>query len=283
MKLAVGSFDGVHLGHQAILSGADAALTFSNHPMSVLRPDRAPALVMSVDEKVSAIRACGVKDVHVLDFTRELSDLSPEGFLDRVCTLCGTSRESLRVRCGENWRFGCGGRGDAETLRALGIPVEVVPYAVYDKEPVSSTRVRKALADGRLADAEAMLGRPWTVIGPVVSGKGVGRTIGYPTVNVRLDAARIALPCGVYAVKACGALGAANYGYAPTMGERAWREPVLEIHFLDRPTVEPPADGALLSVTFRRFIRAERAFATTEELVAQIAADCAEIRRTDNG
>ncbi len=266
MTVAVGFFDGVHLGHQEILSGADVALTFSDHPLTLIDPSRAPERIMSLDERIAAIRACGVKDVIVLDFTPALARETPEGFAAYLEKLVGV--ESLAVRAGENWRFGCGGKGDADFLRARGIPVTIVPYAVYKGERISSTRIREALACGEMEDAEAMLGRPWTISGEVVPGKGVGKELGRPTMNLSLSG-RVRIPCGVYAVEADGARAVANYGVAPTMGERAWAEPVFEVHF---PFGEPPRASSL-TVSVLRFLRPERKFASLAELQDQIARD----------
>lgn len=269
--VAVGFFDGVHLGHQAILRGATAALTFRNHPLTVIAPARAPRLIMSPEDRVSAIRACGVGSVTLLDFTPELANLSPAEFLTLLSTRLGG--RAFSVRCGENWRFGRGGAGDAAFLRQAGIAVEVVPYAVYRDERVSSSRIRRSLARGEIEDANAMLGRRFAVRGTVSSGKGLGRRLGCPTVNLALPASlqAVSLPHGVYAVEMAGCRGVANYGLAPTLGADAWRTPVLEVHLL-----ETPADLSGLSpvVTFWRFIRPERRFGSLEALKRQIAADC---------
>ena len=267
--LAVGFFDGVHLGHQAILRGATAALTFRNHPLSVLAPDRAPPLVMDVDERLAAIRGCGVADVVALDFTPELAALSPAEFMEKAMGLHSFSA----VRCGANWRFGRGGEGCAQWLRSHGTPVEVAPYAEWRGERISSSRIRAALSHGEVEDANAMMGRRLRVAGRRFGGKGIGGSLGFPTVNLASGAPALALlPHGVYIVEAAGARGVANYGVAPTLGERAWKEPVLEIHF---PEGEPPsADSASLEVSFLRFLRAERQFASLADLKSQIAADC---------
>ena len=230
-SLAVGFFDGVHLGHQAILKGADAALTFGNHPLSVLAPEKSPRLIMSVEERVAAIRACGVKDVTVLDFTPELASMPAEEFAASFLKRSGDHFPVLR--CGANWRFGRGGEGDAEFLRGMGIEVTVVPYAVYKGEKVSSSRIRRCLESGEIEDANAMMGRRYEVRGKREEGKGLGRQIGYPTVNFRLDDLSLKLPCGVYAIELDGVKGVANYGFAPTMGDRSWKKPVLEVHLLD--------------------------------------------------
>jgi len=271
MKLAVGFFDGVHLGHRAILAGAEAALTFRAHPLSVLAPDRAPSLIMASETRLAAIRACGIERLSVLDFTPELARTEPEDF---VGILKGLSSDgSLQVRCGANWRFGCGGRGDAEFLRAQGVEVEVVPFAVWRGEPVSSSRIRRCLAEGQVEEAEAMLGRSCEVIGDVAAGKGLGADLGYPTLNVVPDHA-LGLRRGVYAVELAGARGVANFGLAPTLGARAWREPVLEVHVLDPLPAE--ADGRV-TVRLARFLRDERTFSDLEELKKQIADDCARV------
>ena len=264
--LAVGFFDGVHRGHQAILARAASVLTFRNHPLSVLAPERAPRLVMSVEDRLAAIAACGVGEVRALDFTPALAALSPDDFISRYVS-------RARVFCGANWNFGRGGVGNAAYLRAHGIDAEVVPYADYEGSPVSSTRIRAALAEGRIDAATAMLGHAWSMRGEVVAGKGVGRKMGFPTINLKPVEGLVAPPCGVYEVCLAGAKGVANFGYAPTMGERAWESPTLEVHLLAPPNVAPQL-GESLAVEIRRFIRPERKFEKVEDLQRQIALDC---------
>ena len=274
MTVAAGFFDGVHIGHQAILKGADAVLTFRAHPLSVLAPEKAPRLLMDFEDRIAAIRGCGVGDVAVFDFTPEFAALSPDEFLAKAGITTAT-----HVRCGGNWRFGRGGKGDAEYLRARGYSVEVVPYALYVGAEVSSTRIRAALERGEIEDANAMLGRPFAVHGKAVAGKGEGGRIGFPTVNIVPEGLNVHLPHGVYAVESGGRRAVANYGLAPTFGDRAWKTPVLEVHFLEggrhstdgdrQPEARDPRPVSLL-----RFLRAERVFATEDELRAQIAHDC---------
>jgi riboflavin kinase/FMN adenylyltransferase len=268
--VAVGFFDGVHLGHRRILEGADAALTFRNHPSSVLRPESAKTLLMPYSEKEEFIRACGVKNVIALDFTPELASMSPERFIDFIASFS-------KVRCGADWRFGKGAKGDAEFLRGRGFEVEVVPYAELDGERISSTRIRAALEKGDLNSVNRMLGRNWRLTGAIVRGKGVGRELGYPTVNLEILNSPPELPAGVYEVDVFGIKAIANFGYAPTMGDAAWKEKILEIHFKGgRPyDLDDLATGSVLKVEFVRFIRPERTFATFEELKTQIATDCA--------
>ena len=272
--LAVGFFDGVHLGHQAILKGADAALTFHNHPLTILAPEKAPRLIMTCEERVAAIKACGVKDVTVLEFTRELAEMSADEFITRYL-MSSVSCLPSSVRCGANWRFGAGGTGDAAFLRSRGIEVEVAPYAEYKGERISSSRIRVCLERGAIEDANAMMGRKFKVQGLVFKGKGLGKEIGYPTVNLELSTLNLKLPLGVYEVEVEGRKAIANYGLAPTMGGGAWCKPTLEIHFLHCPP--PPFPSTLIAVELQKFIRPERKFDSVQDLQRQIAADCAKI------
>ena len=275
-SVAVGFFDGVHLGHRAILSNADAAITFREHPLSVVAPERAPRLIMTSDDRIASIRECGVDDVVALDFDDEMSRLSPAEFADiHFLRRFNRPPSEIGILCGENWRFGRGGEGDAEALRRMGFVVKVVPYAEFKGAPVSSSRIRDALEGGYVEDANAMLGRRFRTVGAVATGKGEGRRIGWPTLNLELSSLLLRLPLGVYEVLVDGVAGIANWGLAPTFGERAWGHPVLEVHF--PPEAVVPHSQKTLSVEFVRFIRRERKFASIDELRSQIAADCAAV------
>ena len=285
--LAVGFFDGVHLGHRAILKGAGAALTFRNHPLTVLAPERAPRLIMTPEERIAAIKACGVQDVTVLEFTSELAEMSAEEFAREYFLAAKGHKGTQRIVCGENWRFGAGGTGDAAFLRKKGLKVEVAPYAEYKGERISSSRIRRCLENGEIEDANAMLGRRFQVSGFRFRGKGVGGKIGYPTVNVEVlergfdgfnEYSRILLRHGVYEVEVEGVRGIANYGLAPTMGDKAWPSPVLEVHLLGEGAEDVRRETAdAVSVTLVRYIRPERKFETIDDLKRQIAADCASL------
>lgn len=268
-RIAVGFFDGVHIGHRAILEGADAALTFNPHPLAVVSPGRAPRLLMTLEERIGAIRAAGVDNVSVIDFTPEFSRLTAEEFVDLML-----KREFARygiVRCGGNWRFGCGGSGDWRLLRSRGIGVEKVEYARYGGEIVSSSRIRACLAAGDIPSANAMLARRYSRRLAPSPGKGVGSALGFATVNFR---ASLPVRPGVYAVTLDGRRAVANYGRAPTAGENAWREDVLEVHQLDGE----PVITESMEVAFDFFIRPERKFASFEELRCQIELDCGRIK-----
>ena len=275
--LAVGFFDGVHLGHQAILKGASAALTFRNHPLTVLAPEKAPRLIMSVEERVAAIKTCGIKDVMVLDFTQELAVMTAEEFAREYLLATKGRKGAQRIRCGENWRFGRGGEGNAEWLRAKGIEVMVAAYVEYKGERVSSSRIRRCLENGEIEDANAMMGRRFQVSGSRFQGKGLGGRIGYPTINLQLSTSTssLHLPLGVYEVEVEGQKAIANYGFAPTMGDEAWRSPTMEIHYLHCPP--PPLFSTSVKVELVKYIRAERKFDSVQDLQRQIAADCATI------
>ena len=270
MTFAVGFFDGVHLGHQAILKGADAALTFKTHPLSVIAPERAPRLLMDFESRERAIKSCGVREVRAFDFTEEFSRLSPDEFLAVAGIVPG-----VKVRCGLNWRFGRSGAGDAEYLRACGIEVEVLSYVSYKGERVSSTRIRESLESGEIEDANAMLRRPFEVRGVRFAGKGEGAKLGCPTINLSLDSLNVKLPFGVYVVEAGGHRAVANYGIAPTFGNRAWERPVMEVHFLGlAPDMQD--DRFRTSLSLLRFLRPERKFASLDELKSQLSLDCKE-------
>lgn len=261
-SVAVGFFDGVHLGHQAILAKAESALTFSSHPLEVLRPEKAPRLIMSKDERLAAIG----KPTTVLEFTRALASMSAEEFAEKYC-------KGKKVYSGANWTFGKGGVGNIDWLKAHGYEAEIVPYATYLGEPISSTRVRAALLKGDVKGAAEMMGRPYQVKGKAFKGKGKGKEIGFPTINLK-PFKPMALKTGVYKVELDGVLGIANFGYAPTFDENAWPEPTLEVHLLSPfPQPVPPT----YEIKFIDFIREEKKFASVEELVAQIKDDIARV------
>ena len=277
IRLAVGFFDGVHLGHQRILAGANAVLTVRNHPASVLGVARQPALLMDADERLALLATEGSKiprDVRAVKFTRQFAAMRPGQFADLIRREFPDLR---RIHCGGNWRFGANGEGNPAILRAFGFDVKVCRYAKYKDERVSSTRIRAALAKGEIADANAMLGRPYSVAGTVMSGKRLGRALGSPTLNLPVASP---LKLGVYAVDTQFGRGIANYGVAPTMGAQAWETPVLEVHLLDGQALAGAPQPITLRVAFHAFIRPEMAFASRTALRGQIAADIAAARQT---
>ena len=277
MNLAVGFFDGVHLGHRKILARADAALTFLEHPLALLAPEKAPALLMTSEERMDAIAsALGSKcrdKVRALPFTRELADRSREDF---AADLRRDYPDLETIYCGPNWNFGAGGAGNADFLRSKGFAVETMPLEQHEGLPISSTRIRAALKSGDMPLANAMLGRPFAVCGDVAPGKGEGRKLGFPTLNVRPANSCLAelLPFGVYVVDTEFGRGVANWGLAPTMDGQAWPSPILEVHVLGRGEGEKVGrNGEKVEISLVGFLRTERRFASIEALREQIAVD----------
>ena len=282
--LTVGNFDGVHLGHQALaavavrdaraMGGVAVVLTFHPHPSRVLAPDRAPRALMTVEQKAEVLGALGIDRLAILPFTRELSLETPETFARLVL------REALGasvVVVGAGFRFGHRRAGDVRALESCGQSMEFRVHAMepilHEGAPISSTRIREALARGDVEAARDQLGRPFRVDGTVVRGDGRGRSLGIPTANLRPE--NEMLPgSGVYACR-CGSGGTAavvNIGRRPTFGGGAT---VLEAHLLD---FEGDLYGTRLRVEFIAQLREERRFPGPEALVAQIREDIAAAR-----
>jgi riboflavin kinase/FMN adenylyltransferase len=249
-------------------------LTFDPHPARVLAPDAAPAALMTLEQKAEALARLGVSGLAVLPFDAEVAGAAPDRFAASV--LRGALDAGVVV-VGANFRFGRGRAGDAATLRALGFDVSEVGPVEHGGERVSSSRVRKALADGDVALAAALLGRPFLLEGTVVRGEGRGRTLGVPTAN--LAPAGETVPAGgVYAAWAWvgggpGVASVVNVGRRPTFGGGATS---VEAHLLD---FDRDLYGRPLGLSFAARIRDERRFAGPEALVAQIREDIAAARR----
>jgi riboflavin kinase / FMN adenylyltransferase len=297
--LAAGFFDGVHVGHQRVLTGAveraretgalALALTFNRHPLAVLAPSKAPPLLTTKEERLERMEALGLDGVLLLPFTRKLALLSPEHFMRWLCGDPGQSFPNGKlseVRCGANWRFGCRAAGTTELLamygEEYGFRVVIVPYAYYLEREISSTRIRFAIQEGNLDDATAMLGRPYSVRGGVLQGKGLGASLGFATANIQPQA-DILPPLGVYATRAHvngqSYNSLSNFGYCPTVG--ANRDPILETHLLDYSGAS--LYNQTIVIEFVRRMREERRFASTQELVLQIEKDVHAARRFFSG
>jgi len=277
--LAIGNFDGVHLGHQAILKRlVEAAqeaglvaglLTFEPHPREVFTPQHAPARLTSLREKLELFEAAGVERVHVCHFDAGFAAMDADTFMARVL------RDALDVRrllVGEDFRFGAGRGGAVDDLRRAGIAVESLPDMKVDKARVSSTAIRQALAAGDLPGAARLLGRDYSMSGHVVHGDKLGRALGYPTANVEMHHDRPPLT-GIYAVKLRlsqkGDLpGVASLGVRPTV--KADGKPTLEVHLFD---FDGELYGQHVQVHFLKKIREEAKFADLEALKRQMALD----------
>lgn len=293
--LACGAFDGVHIGHRALLEqartraaalgGKALALTFEPHPAAVLCPERAPAALSTPAQRLARFEALGMDGALVLPFTREFAALSPEQFLQSVLG-AWTSDPSrhAEIHSGPNWRFGCGGKGTPKDVPMLSegrIVATEVPFVLLDGKPVSSTRAREAIAAGRMDEAARLLGTPYEILETAepAPSRGVGTRIGAPTANVFPRSPALP-PEGVYAldVRVDGTTyrAVANYGYRPTFPDARPDRPLLEIHLLDYSGA--PLYGNPLAISFLRRLRDERTFSTEAELSAQIQADVREAR-----
>ncbi len=281
--VTVGTFDGVHLGHRAVLDeiglracrrGLHSVLvTFDRHPLTVVRPGAAPALLTTPDEKKEILSQSGLDYVAFLPFNRALSMLEPEAFVRRILA------ERFRVRelvIGYDHGFGRSRSGDIELARRLGVElgfaVDVVDAVTVEGRSVSSSTIRRLVADGRVQEAAAMLGRPYSFRGPVVHGLGRGHELGFPTANIPAPEGDKLLPCqGIYAVRASLRTeirnGLLHIGPRPTF---AGSPPSIELYILD---FDREIYGENVRVEFLERLRDVRPFDSAEALVAQMRRD----------
>jgi len=266
--VAIGTFDGVHLGHRAVIRAAvDAGLlstvvTFDPHPRTVL--GNQVELLSTLERRLELLGECGVEDVLVVEFTEAVAALTPSEFVERYLTAIGTKV----VAVGTGFRFGRSREGDVGLLRALGLDTREVPLV----EGVSSTRIRQLAHACELEAAARLLGRPLEVDGTVVSGDRRGKTLGFPTANLRVDPQLLVPGFGIYAGAADGKRAAISIGVNPHYGGTERR---IEAYLLDW---EGDLYGDRLVLELWRKLRDERAFASEADLVAQIASDVEETR-----
>ncbi len=286
LHLAIGMFDGVHLGHQAVIKaatqsarrsgGAAAVLTFDPHPSRLFRPEDPVRLIMDRERRVTALAALGVEGVIVQPFDAAFAAIPAAEFLP---ALRAALPNLHTVYVGENWRFGRGRSGDVTLLvseaKKLGLHVVSAPRINGDGEPISSTRIRALLAEGGIDAANVLLGAAYASESVARAGKRLGRTIGFPTLNLPWSP-DLRPRLGVYVVTIQRADGSgrllravANYGLRPTVEQVT--EPQLEVHVLEAEC--PFGDGDRLRVEWLAFLRPERKFAGLDELRAQIARD----------
>jgi len=284
--VTVGSFDGVHLGHQAVLeeirARADATdaravlLTFEPHPLRVLRPHLAPGILSTPREKTEILAQCGLDFVVFLRFSRALAEYSPRRFVEEI--LVGRLGVTELV-IGHNHAFGRNRSGDATTLQEiggeLGFAVDLIEPVRTGDSPISSTRIREAVAGGAIEEARAGLGRPYSFLGKVVRGEGRGRELGFPTANLLVDAPdKLLPPPGIYAVWAnlpSGVFpGALHFGPRPTF---PGSPPSVELYLID---FSGDLYGQELRVDLIRRLRGVEAFGSVPALVEQMERDVAE-------
>lgn len=286
--VTVGNFDGVHLGHQDVLRGAQercgdlplVAVTFDPHPLAVVRPEAVPPALTTIERRIALLREHGADEVRVLAFDEAMAGWSPEQFVDEICL--GQLRADAVV-VGENFRFGRKNTGDVDLLDAIGdargFEVLAVPLLGDGVEAFSSTRIRSELKAGRVAEAAGILGRPHEVSGTVAEGDKRGRALGFPTANVPVDPAYATPVDGVYACWLVdGSVrhrAATSVGTNPTFEGRDRR---VESFVIDSPRNELDLYGHRVTVEFIEHLRPMVTFDSIEALVAQMHNDVSDAR-----
>lgn len=288
VHLAIGVFDGVHLGHQAVIrqavrsaavdKGTAVVVTFDPHPVKVLRPESAPRLLTSTSHKIAILTSFGIEEILLVKFDREFAATPPGVFVERLASAC---RPLRTISVGQQWAFGKGRAGNLELLAQYGAKLNFevlgVPDVEVNQTPVSSTNIRAAVQEGRLDDAAAFLGRPFSILGTVEHGQHLGQQLGFPTANLSAHNEQFP-PNGVYAVRArldhklYG--GVVNIGTRPTIDASATNR-VLELHLFD---FHRDIYGTDVEVEFAGRLRAEQRFAGLEELRQQITRDVEQAR-----
>ena len=286
--LALGNFDGLHRGHMKIIDrvrrragergGAPAAMTFDPHPPRIVRPDKAPPLLMTKEQKIEALARSGMHGMAVVRFTRELSGWGPEAF---VRTVLVEWLRVVEVWVGANFLFGHNREGNFTMLRTLGLRygfrAEKIDPVRYKDFVVSSTRIRRLVSEGRVDEAGALLGHHYFIDGVVARGAGRGRELGFPSANLRTDN-ELPPPTGVYAttltIDDIVYASVTNIGLRPTFGDV--ERPVIEVHVFD---FDRDLYDRRVRLSFLQRLRDERAFPDVDALRAQIEADCRSARR----
>jgi riboflavin kinase/FMN adenylyltransferase len=270
--VAIGTFDGVHRGHQAVIADADTVLTFDPHPLEILHPAALPKLIMPFGVKRDVIEGLGVRELVIIPFDADFAKRSAEQFIEDVLV---ERLGAERVSVGENFRFGAKAQGDPAMLASRSeFETRVVPLVEVDGETVSSTRVRALIAAGDMEGVRHCLGAPFMVEGEVVGGDQRGRELGFPTANIVPDD-RLAIPGhGVYAAFANGIPAAVNVGVRPTF--ESGRGVLIETYLID---FDGDLYGTDLRVAFVARLRGEKRFPGVEELIAQMRADVEDAKR----
>ena len=283
MALTVGSFDGVHLGHldviehavraAAELKAAPALITFEPHPRCVLDPANCPQSITTLQEKLALIERAGIANAIVLRFDRELSALSPQDFIDRL----STAMEIRRWVIGFDFAFGRGRTGNSDWLRSHGHAVDVIPPFKIDGRELHSSEVRRLITTGEMEDANRLLGREYSMSGPVEAGDRVGRRLGFPTANIGIEPNKLVPALGAYAGRARAPEGdfvaALSVGYRPTFGGTQLR---VEAFLLD---FEGDLYQKRLELRFVRYLHPDIKFATPDDLVRQLKQHVVDTRR----
>jgi riboflavin kinase / FMN adenylyltransferase len=271
-RVAVGEFDGVHLGHREVIAGNDTVLTFEPHPLAVVRPEAAPRLLTSLDAKAELIAGLGVRELVLIPFDERFAAQTPQQFIDLVLV---ERLQATHVSVGENFRFGHGAAGDTDMLGAdPRFETRVVRLVEVDGEIVSSSHIRGLVSAGDVEHAARFLGSPFQMRGEVVPGDRRGRDLGFPTANIVPEEELVCPGHGIYAARADGHCAAVSVGVRPTFG--TGRAVLVEAFLLD---FEGDLYGQVLRVDFLARLRGERRFDTIDALIAQMRLDVQETRR----
>jgi riboflavin kinase/FMN adenylyltransferase len=265
-RVAVGTFDGVHLGHREVIRGSDSVLTFEPHPVSVVAPQHAPKLLTPLNVKAELIAALGVQELIVIPFDAAFAARSAQEFIDEVLL---DALGAVEVSVGENFRFGHRAQGDTQLLAAQGrFQTTVHPLLEVDGEIVSSSHIRGLVLAGEVDQATRFLGAPFQLRGEVVRGDERGRTLDFPTANLIPEEELVCPGHGIYACLAGGRPAAVNVGVRPTF--TTGRGELIEAYLLD---FEGDLYGSELRIDFLRRLRGERRFVTAEALIEQMHRD----------
>ena len=269
--VAIGTFDGVHVGHRQVIDDADTVLTFDPHPLRVLHPDAEPKLIMPVEIKRDVIEGLGVQELVVIPFDEAFSRIDAEEFCSRILV---ETLGAQQVSVGENFRFGARAKGDPAMLASREeFSTRVVPLVEVDGEAVSSTRIRALVAAGEIEAATRCLGAPFLLQGEVTEGDRRGRELGFPTANIVPSDDLVCPGHGVYAAFADGRPAAVNVGVRPMFD--TGRGLLVEAHLID---FDGDLYGRTLRVAFIARLRGERRFESVDALIEQMHRDVAEAR-----
>ncbi|HEV3283796.1 MAG TPA: bifunctional riboflavin kinase/FAD synthetase [Solirubrobacteraceae bacterium] len=265
-SVAVGTFDGVHLGHREVIAGSDSVLTFDPHPVSVVAPQHTPRLLTTLERKAELIASLGVQELIVIPFDAEFARRTAAQFIDDVLV---EALAATRVAIGENFRFGHRAQGDSRLLAAdRRFETVVHPLLEVDGEIVSSSHIRGLLLAGEVGEANELLGAPFQLSGEVVQGDQRGRQLGFPTANLIPDETLVCPGHGVYACLADGRPAAVSIGVRPTFN--TGRGELIEAYILD---FDEDIYGRTLRIEFLERLRGERRFDSAEALVEQMRHD----------
>lgn len=281
---ALGFFDGLHVGHMALVNEVErvskeknyrkALMTFDHYPLYVLGKIDEEHYLTSLEDRQKILEERGFDYLFVIKFTRNVSALSPDVFIQKYLIDCGVRH----VVCGFDFRFGYKNQGTAKTLlESQDFDTSIIDEVIYKGEKISSTRIRQHLQNGEMKDLNELLGRQYTIHGQVIHGRRIGHQLGFPTANV--DYGSYFLPCGgVYAVKICVQgqwyMGMCNIGYNPTF--HALKKASLEVNILD---FDQDIYGQEVFVEFYELMRKEQSFASKEDLINQLQHDCQYVRK----